>query len=141
MIVKSLQLGEVEVSPEDVFTLNPPLMGLESYRQYALVRPDPTLPFAYLQSVEEPAVCLLVVDPFAFHRNYEFDLSEMDEEGLEYPQPHEVLVYVTVTLRESLEDATVNLLAPLIFNSARRIGRQIVLHDSPYSTKTPLFPK
>jgi len=141
MKIESILLGTLEVEEEQLYQFERGLYGLEEVRSFALIRPDESLPFHYLQAVEEPSVCLLVADPFVFRPEYEFDLSDEDQAALGRPEPEQVLVLVTVTALDDLKDATMNLLAPLVFHTGRRIGRQIVLHNTLHPIKTPLFPK
>ena len=139
MIIESTRFGTVDVPDAELFTFANGLYGLEAHTQFALVCPDDTLPFRYLQAVDEPGICLLVGDPFVFRREYEFDLTESDLTALGDPTPEQVAVWVTVSARDSLQTATMNLLAPVILNVQKRLGRQVVLHDSGYPTREPLF--
>lgn len=134
-----MQLGVVDIEENSIFELGQGLFGLEEYKRYALIRTDESLPFAYLQSVDEPSICLLLADPFSFYKDYGFDLQPQDVEALGQPTEEQIVVWVTCSVRESLQDATMNLLAPLIFNRDKHIARQVVLHDSKYVTRTPLF--
>lgn len=141
MEIQSAKLGVIQIEEQSIFEMSPGLYGFEEYKKYALIRTDESLPFAYLQSMEEPSLCLLLADPFAFYHDYEFDLPTQDVEGLGQPKPDGIAVWVTCSVRESLQDATVNLLAPVIFNRENHIARQVVLHDSKYVTRTPLIAK
>lgn len=116
------------------------LYGLEEYRRYRLLLSAENLPFAYLQAEEEPNIRLLITDPFVFFQDYQFELSPEDLEALRHPEQRAVAVWVTVSAKESLQEATANLLAPLVLNMDQGIGRQVVLHNSSYSVRTPLFP-
>lgn len=140
MKIQTAMLGEVDVQEQDVVTFEPAMYGLDEYRRFTLLRPDETLPFAYLQSVEEAGVCLLVADPFVFRADYAFDLSEADLADLKQPAAEDLVIWVTVTAPDTLETATMNLLAPIVIHTKQQVARQIVLHEAPYATKTPLFP-
>jgi flagellar assembly factor FliW len=115
------------------------LYGLEEYRTFILMVTDETSPFAYLQSVENEYIRLLLANPFVFYPDYEFELPAKDLTALETPKREHVSVWVTVSVRESFQTATINLLAPIVFNTEKRIGRQVVLHNSQYEIKAPLF--
>jgi flagellar assembly factor FliW len=142
MEIKSIILGTVDVEEKAVYRFERGLYGLEEHQRFALVIPDRTMPFAYLQAVEEPGVCLLLADPFQFHPQYEFDLAQAEMELLQAGSPESLEVWATVTTpSETLEGATLNLLAPLVLNVQKQLGCQIVLHDSGYGTKSPLFPQ
>ncbi|MGB8956086.1 MAG: flagellar assembly protein FliW [Tumebacillaceae bacterium] len=141
MEIKSIILGTVDVEEEQIFRFQRGLYGLEDYQNFALIVPDSTLPFAYLQAVEEPGVCLLLADPFQFYPHYAFDLAQTELDRLQASSPELIAAWTTVTTpRETLEGATLNLLAPIVLNVQARLGCQVVLHDSGYDTKSPLFP-
>ena len=65
--------------------------------------------------------------------------SNEDVETLAVTSPQEVAVLVVVTVRSEPLEATANLAAPILVNTARRLGRQKVLSDSRYSVRHPLF--
>jgi flagellar assembly factor FliW len=43
------------------------------------------------------------------------------------------------TIPEDAEKATVNLMAPIVINEAGRYGKQVILPESGYSVRHPLF--
>ncbi|KEO84069.1 flagellar assembly protein FliW [Tumebacillus flagellatus] len=141
MVIQSHRLGSVDVEETAVFAFPKPLLGFERHEQFALIRPDAATPFAYLQAIDNPSVSFLLADPFAFDSSYEFELPEEEIERLSNVKPEELAVWVTVSARESLRDATMNLLAPLVFNTAQQVASQVVLHNSSYKTKVPMFPR
>lgn len=138
-MIESIQLGTVVVQEDQLYTFASGLYGLESYTRFALICPDDTLPFRYLQAVDGPAICLLVGDPFTFRRDYEFDLAEGDVTALGEPTNEQLAVWVTVSAKDTLKDAVMNLLAPVVLNVEKRLGRQVVLHDSGYPAREPLY--
>lgn len=83
-----------------------------------------------LQSVEKYEIGFIVAYPFAFKKDYSFDLSEEDLEQLQIENEEDVLAYAVVTMKETLQDSTINLLAPLVINMDKKYGKQIVLQDS-----------
>jgi flagellar assembly factor FliW len=139
MKIETVRFGEVDVEEQTLFRFPTGLLGLEDITQYALIQPDKTLPFAYLQAVQEPGLSLMLADPFAFFRDYEFDLHDADLLALGEPSQEQLSVWVTVNARETLQTSTANLMGPILLNTARQLGRQVILHDSPYKTKTPLL--
>lgn len=140
MKIESTQLGTLDVAEQHLYHFADGLYGFEEYKRFALLIPDESLPFAYLQAVEQPSLCLMMVNPFAVLPSYEFDLATADEQSLDSPTAESVAVWAIVTAPKSLQDATVNLMAPVVLNLAANKGRQIVLHQSRYSTRTPLIP-
>ncbi|MDM5351422.1 flagellar assembly protein FliW [Lysinibacillus sphaericus] len=123
-------LGEMEISEQDILTFEHGLLGLEEEREFILLPIDADLPLAILQSVERPEIGFVVAYPFAFKKDYSFDISEEDLEQLHLEKEENVLTYSIVTMKDTFQDSTINLLAPLIINMEKKYGKQIVLQDS-----------
>ncbi|MDC6268304.1 flagellar assembly protein FliW [Lysinibacillus fusiformis] len=123
-------LGEVEIIEQDILTFEHGLLGLEEERKFILLPIDADLPLAILQSVERPEIGFVVAYPFAFKQNYSFDISEEDREQLQIEKQENVLPYAIVTMKETFQDSTINLLAPIILNIEKKCGKQIVLQDN-----------
>lgn len=123
-------LGEVEISEQDILTFEHGLLGLEEERKFILLPIDADLPLAILQSVERPEIGFVVAYPFAFKKDYSFEISEDDLEQLHLEKEEDVLTYSIVTMKDTFQDSTINLLAPLIINMKKKYGKQIVLQDS-----------
>ena len=130
MLINTKFLGEVEIKESEILSFNQGLPGFPEYKQFILLSLDADLPLALLQSIEEATIGFVVAFPFAFKQDYTFELSEEDKEDLQIEKEEEVLTYSIVTLQETFADSTINLLAPVIINVNKKLGKQIVLQDS-----------
>lgn len=130
MQISTKFLGDVEIQESEVITFEGGLPGLPDYEKYALLSLDADLPLALLQSTDESQVGFIVAFPFAFKQDYAFDLTEEDKESLQIEQEEEVLTYSIVTLKEIFTDSTLNLLAPVVINTKKKLGKQIILSNS-----------
>ncbi|MCR8645040.1 flagellar assembly protein FliW [Paenibacillus sp. N1-5-1-14] len=139
LTIDTIHFGEMNITEERMIEFSHGLPGFEELTNFIVVVPDESLPFAYLQSVDSAEVSFLMADPFQFYGDYEFELSEAAQAELEVSVPADVQVRVIVTVQESLQSATMNLLAPIIINPVRRKGKQIVLHQTSYTTKHSLI--
>ncbi|WP_405170834.1 flagellar assembly protein FliW [Paenibacillus sp. FSL H8-0280] len=124
--------GEVEVQDEDVYQFPKGLPGFDEETEFALIPWEDT-PFSYLQSAREPGLAFLLVNPFTFVPDYNFELGEVDKEELEIIE--QVSVYSMVTIHSQANKSTMNLLAPVVLNPEQHIGKQVVLHQSSYDTR------
>ena len=111
--------------------------GLE-YKTYILVSTAEESPFFFLQSVEEPDIGLLLINPFTVFSDYEFDLAEEVLKQLEISNNCQVAVFCTVNTSRGIESATVNLLAPIVINTEKLLAKQVVFNEKKYSLRTPL---
>ncbi|MBE3587708.1 MAG: flagellar assembly protein FliW [Thermoanaerobacteraceae bacterium] len=107
--------------------------------EFELVAVAEDSPFFFLQSLQDENTGFILVNPFAFFPNYEFDLPEEDARALGIKAPEEAAVFCIVNASRGLASATVNLLAPVVVNAATGTARQVVLVDGRYSIRHPLF--
>lgn len=97
-------------------------------------------PYSLLVALEQPEVRFLVVPPEVFFPDYEVELADGDVEALGLTGPDDALVLVIVSVTDRAEDATANLLGPVVLNTRTRTGAQVVLADPDLSTRAPLVP-
>jgi flagellar assembly factor FliW len=136
--ITTLQFGEIIIDEKEVFVFSQGLPGFEGHPRYIFLQPDPESPFVLLQSVEDPDIAMVLTNPFVFFPDYDFELSEGMLKEMEIESAEDVTVWSTVSVRGQAEEATLNLLAPIIVNVKSHRGKQIILHGSSYSTKHKL---
>jgi flagellar assembly factor FliW len=139
MIVNTLHFGKLEIVKDDIFTFSQGIPGFESLRQFVIIQPDTEVPFSYLQSVEQGEVSIIITNPFLFYPDYELQLNDKTQEELHIKQEKDVLVWSTVSVIERIQEATINLLAPIVVNVEKKLGKQVILHGSSYITKHRLI--
>lgn len=135
----SKQITKKETINERLLTVNFPwgMPGLE-YNEYLLQALSEESPFFFLQSIEEPQIGLLLINPFIAFSDYEFDLSDEVAGQMKIDNQSGMAVLCTVNTSKGIDSATVNLLAPIIINIRDQIGKQVVLNEKKYSLRTPL---
>ncbi|TJY41950.1 flagellar assembly protein FliW [Cohnella pontilimi] len=139
MKFNTVRFGEIEVLDEQIFHFNKGIPGYEQLQLYTLITVDEHAPFAYLQSVEDGNLAFIVIDPFEFFSDYEFELPEAAKEELKLESPEHAAVRTIVAIKDKLEQATTNLVAPIVINRSNRRGKQVVLAKSSYTTRCRLF--
>jgi len=132
--------GPVEAEEQEILEFPHGIPGFESLQRFILIKPDEEIPFSYLQAVDEPELAFVVTNPFTFFKDYEFDLPEADQSELEVEREDQLVVLVIVTVGDNLAGATANLFAPVVINGELKRGKQVVLHDTAYTTKHHLIP-
>lgn len=122
---------------KETYTFPKGIPGFDELKLFDLLQHDEV--FSLFSSVEEPAVAFVTVNPFDFHPKYEFELSPENVEDLAVTDPGDVGVRCIVTLHDEIRNATANLLAPIVFNKQKKMGKQIVLQNTEYTTKHALW--
>lgn len=138
MIIETTRFGLIEISDDTIITFPQGLYGFEDFDKYCLIDRDSKSPFKWLQSVQEPALAVIVADPYLFFPDYEIEISGEDEKKLSANSPSDLAVFGIITVAKDAVEVTMNLLGPLVINFKLLIGRQIVLTDEIYRTKHPL---
>ncbi|OGC85630.1 MAG: hypothetical protein A2W07_07225, partial [candidate division Zixibacteria bacterium RBG_16_43_9] len=96
-------------------------------------------PFLWLQSVEKPDLAILLIDPLIFLRDYKPEIPKKELEDIEILDLKKAEIYVTVTPSGKLKQSSLNLLAPIIINPAKKLGKQVVLKKSDYKIQHSIF--
>ncbi|WP_425058505.1 Flagellar assembly factor FliW [Sporomusa carbonis] len=140
MLIRSTRFGNIEIADNDIIRFPHGLPGFSEEKAFAFLPYQPDSPFAFLQSATDPDLTFVIVEPFAFFKDYTFRLDEefVAELGLSDDNPPRI--FNIVRIPEKAEEMTANLLAPIIVNWKTRTAIQIVLEKSPYTVRHRLFP-
>ncbi len=136
----STRFGSFEVSDVSIVTFPSGLLGFPEQQRYVILDHDTEAPFKWLQSVEEPDLAFVILDPAVFHPAYRVDvpadaLTEIrDEERADL-----ALVVILTIPSEDSGRITANLRGPLIISHKTKRGKQLVLSED-FPTRFPLFP-
>lgn len=131
--------GVKEYEEKDIVEFKKGLPGFENLKKFILFPVEENEVFSILHSVEDEDIGIVVVSPFLFIKDYEFDLKEEKAKELEVEGHEDVFILNTVTLNSKIEEITINLKAPIVINIKRRSGEQIILDNPNYDIKHPLF--
>ena len=115
-----------------------PFVGFPDHTRFALARLDDEGTVCDLRSVDDPAVSFVVVPPHVFFADYGPEVDDSTVAMLGVESEDDLLTLVVVTLGETAEDATANLLAPVLVNHRTRRAAQVVLDDLALPIKAPL---
>ena len=135
---ESSRFGTLEIDADAVIEFPAGLIGLGGSR-YALVATDPDAPFAWLHSVDDPAVALPVTNPWLHFSDYAVDLSDADAERIGTDDPSKIDVWVTVRAAGELSDFSCNLRAPIVIWNGH--GHQVINEAPDAPVRAPLFPE
>ena len=84
-------------------------------------------------------LAFVMIEPHVSVSNYELELTKDNLRKLKAESIKDLSVFVLVTMSKNMEDVTVNLQGPLLFNLEKRLGLQFIIQDGKYSTRHPLF--
>lgn len=115
-----------------------PFVGFPDHTRFALARLDEDGTVCDLRSVDDPDISFVVVPPHVFFADYGPEVDDATVAMLGIESADDLVTLVVVTLGASVEDATANLLAPVLVNHRTRKAAQVLLDDLDLPIKAPL---
>lgn len=132
MRIKTKFFGEIEINEEKIISFPDGIPGFEEYKKFIILDPEDCR-YKCLQSVDESYVCLLLINPFDYFKDYEIDIGDEDVAALGIQSVEDVQVYTVVAFHD--EKVTTNLIAPIVINVKEFKGKQIVFSGTEYSIR------
>ena len=141
MQIKTKVFGEITIDDEKIIHFPNGIIGFPDLQDFALVHDveKGTETIHWLQSLQEPAFAMPVMDPLIVCPDYN---PEVDDELLKcigHIEPEELLVMVTVTVPKEIEKMTVNLKGPIVINAAECKATQVIVEGDQYLVKFPIY--
>ena len=122
---------------DSVITFAEGIPGFPDLRRFVLVNFAENSAFQMLECLDDEDVAMVVGSPWLFFPDYQPELSDVDQQGLDLDDAADAVVFCPVTIGED-GGLTMNLLGPFVVNGSTRQGRQIVLVHDAYSVRTPI---
>ncbi|MDR1676878.1 MAG: flagellar assembly protein FliW [Deltaproteobacteria bacterium] len=139
--IATVRFGDMEFQEESVITVLGGIIGFPTLIRYVLIQRPSDAPFYWLQSLDDPTMALVLVNPVLFKNDYNPPLPNIIQEELKAEAPTDITLFAIVTIPAGRpQDMTANLLGPLVINPNSRLARQLVLDDSLYSHRQPIIP-
>jgi flagellar assembly factor FliW len=133
------RFGQIEVKSEDIIIFPDGPLGFPDCTRFTFIDEDRAVPFRMLQSLDNPALAFVIVDPLIARPDYHFDVTHDDLKLIKTDSTENLLVYCIVTMSRNINEVTVNLQGPLVINPSQRLGHQFVLVDTEYTTREKLI--
>jgi flagellar assembly factor FliW len=140
MTYTSSRLGTFEIKAENVLTFPSGLLGFPESRRYVILDHDTAAPFKWLQSLDEPALAFVIIDPDLVLTTYRVEVSAEAMAEVQAQGEEELSTAVILTIPSNDPTRiTANLRGPLLMNPRSKLCKQLVLSDD-VPTRHPLFP-
>ena len=131
--VETSRFGRVRIEQDKIITMLSPFLGFPGSRQFFLKPHGDDSPFMWLQSLDDPKLAFVVVQPGIFLSDYTPPLQSfvLDELQVTPGSDPEVLVILTIPAGQPHE-MTANLLGPVVVNVNKRLAKQVLLDPNRY---------
>ena len=141
MQITTKLFGEIEVAQEKVIVFPNGIVGFPELEKFLLIHDAEknSKGISWLQSMEEPAFALPVIDPLKLIPDYNPMVEDEMLKVLGELEQDEMLVLVTMTVPSDIAKMTANLKAPIIINAGNNKACQLIIEDDRYEVKHPVY--
>ena len=142
MRVQTKFFGEVELDDNKVIEFPNGIIGFEDFKKFAIIydiEDDRDTKISWLQSLEEPALALPVVDPLAVTTEYAPMIEDELLKPLGNPADEDLLFLLVMTVPSDMTKVTANMKAPVIISTEERKGVQLIVDNADYPVKFNVY--
>lgn len=142
MIINTKIFGEVEIADDKIITFENGIIGFPDLKRFTLIHDEEQGAGAgirFLQSIEEPAFAMPVMDPLVVAPDYDPEVDDELLAGAGNLNGNNILVLVTVTVPSDLTQMSVNLQGPFVINVEERKACQVIIDSDKYPVKFPIY--
>lgn len=142
MRINTRIFGEVEIADDKIITFDNGIIGFPDLKRFTLLHDEEkgtNAGIRFLQSLDEPAFAIPVMDPLVVKPDYDPEVSDDMLASAGELTDENILVLVTVTVPSEITNMTVNLQGPIVINVDERKACQIIIDGSEYPVKYPIY--
>jgi flagellar assembly factor FliW len=142
--IKTTRFGTISIKEEKIIEMPFGLLGFPDKKKFFILQHQENSPFFWYQSIDDPGLAFVITNPFLFIPDYKIDLEatlkEMSWNGDGNNSYLDLFIIVNIP-RGMPHKMTGNFIGPILVNSKNYQAVQMILSNSPYTHKFPLFKK
>src|SRR5580765_8216056 len=128
------RIGSRTLETETLIYFEEGLIGLCEYKTFVLKQGQNLAPFRLLQCTEREDLSFLVIDPTQVLKHYHDLIPGRDWTSIGLQQSNQI-AFAICTIGPGAGEVSANLQAPILVDTDRMIGRQVILTDSELSAR------
>lgn len=135
----STAIGEVTYTDQDIILFPEGIIGFEDRSNFIIYTHENFEPIQWLICVDDVSLQLPIIEPKLVREDYNASTSNGELQSIGLDKVKLGNLYVIVTVGNDINHVTANLRGPIVINTTRKLGKQIILSESSYSLKQPLL--
>ena len=141
MNIETKAFGKIEISDDKIIRFPSGIIGFPDLKRFTLIHDEEKGIGAihWLQSIEEPAFAMPVMDPLIVCPDYDPQVDDELLSAMGELNPEDMLVLVTVTIPADLTKMSVNLKGPIVINAVEKKACQVIVEGEKYIVKFPIY--
>ena len=141
MTITTKVFGEITIDDDRIIKFSKGIVGFPDLTDFALLHDSEkgTDSIHWLQSIQEPAFAMPVMDPLRVCPDYNPEVDDEILQNLGELNPEEMLVLVTMTVPKDVKLMSVNLKGPIVINAEQKTAIQVIVEGDEYPVKFPIY--
>ena len=139
MKLNTSRFGEIEVAEDKFLRFDEGIPGFEDLKRFILISNEETDPFHWFQSIDSPDIALAVIDPTILFPDYDISVPVQTLADLGIGDGDDMWVLTVAVVPREFQNMTANLVSPIIINPITNRGRQVILENTTYLIRQPIF--
>ena len=142
MELNTKNFGTINIEEDKIIHFTGGIVGFPELTEFSLIHDEEKGTkgsIQWLQSMQEPAFAMPVVDPLMILPDYNPQIEDELLKPLGKLEADNMLVLITITIPSDLTKMSVNLKGPIIVNTDNRKACQVIAEGENYSVKYPVY--
>ena len=139
MLISSERFGEFEVEEATILTFKFGIPGFDDTKEYILLPSDVSNNIFWLQSLKQPNLSMCLIDIETVMPQYSPEIPKFVFNELKMQSLVDIKCFAIINVQNDISTMTANLAAPLVINTSNNLAKQVILEESPYYTKYPVY--
>ncbi|MDH4199490.1 MAG: flagellar assembly protein FliW [Spirochaetia bacterium] len=139
--IETRHFGSTEIYEEEIINFPNGILAFEQYNNFVILSEGENSLFQWLQSLEDPGLAFLIVDPFYIKPDYVPDVLANEIENLfgSTRLDHLTLRCIITIPPNNPDKMTVNMQGPLIISTEKKLGGQFISNNDSHHVRTPVL--
>ncbi len=133
--------GAIEIDENDILNFPNGIFAFEQFKRYVILHDHEDTMFSWLQSLDDPELAFLIVNPLDLIPDYTPEIMASEIEHLFGSRDqNELHLQCIITIPANHpEKMTVNLQGPLVIHREKKIGGQFISNDDNHLVRMPVL--
>lgn len=128
--------GIKEISENEIISFPEGIYGFPEEKEFFIFKEKEESPFFWLQSAKTSDLAFVIIEPNFILKNYKPKILHTELEYLQVDHLEECKIYAILTIPENKpEEMTINLQGPILINTLKKIGKQVISLDESHSVR------
>jgi len=138
-VLETRRWGKLAINFDELIQFPRGILGFDQFHQFSFFAAEEIKPFQWLISIDQTDLGFVVVVPQVIYPDFNPKIYKADLQELKVEPTDQLSLFVIVTLAANPLESTANLQGPLLINTTKKIGKQIIVVEERYTIKFPII--